>query len=169
MENNKEKFHLRLNLFDGIVLVLAVLVAGFLIWSRVKPNTPDPEAPVSSTLEYVVRFQRWPEGDSKLIQEGDQLKDNVKNMALGTVKSIEVVPATAEVFNSDEDRFDRALVPGCEDILVTVESDRVSMEDGKIMLDGGVQLRVGTTLYIRGPGYMAGGPVLSIERAEEVA
>ena len=32
MEQNTQKFRLKLNLFDGIVLVLAVAVAAFLLW-----------------------------------------------------------------------------------------------------------------------------------------
>ena len=168
MENKNEKFHLRLNLFDGIVLVLAVLVAGFLVWNHMKP-ADSAESPETARMEYVVRFQRWPEGSSQLVQVGDKLLDNVKNFSLGTVKAVEAVPATGEAFNEAEKRFDRAEAPGFEDVLVTVESEHITVNEDKIMVDGGVQLRVGTTLYIRGNGYMASGPVVSIERAEEVA
>ena len=168
MENKNEKFHLRLNLFDGIVLVLAVLVAGLLIWSRMKPATPA-EDPKTSTLEYVVRFQRWPESTVDMVKEGDKLVDNVKNFNLGTIQSVEVVPATGEVFNENKKSFDRAEVPGYADILVTVVSDAATVGPDMIKLDGGVQLRVGMPLYIRGQGYMASGPVVSIQRAEEVA
>ena len=168
MENNNEKFRLRLNLFDGIVLVLAVVVAGLLVWNHLKPETPEQD-PASSTLEYVVRFQRWPDSTVDMVKEGDKLVDNVKNFELGTVKSVEVVPATGEVFNENEKRFHRAEVPGYKDILVTVVSDSAFVAPDMIKLDGGVQLRVGMPLYIRGQGYMASGPVVSIERAEEVA
>ena len=168
MENKNENFRLRLSLFDGIVLVLAVVVAGLLVWNHMKPETPAEETQ-STTLEYVVRFQRWPEGNSELIQVGDELMDNVKNFSLGKIKSFEVVPALGEVFNEAGKCFEQAQVPGSEDILVTVESDSVTLTDGKLMVDGGVQLRVGMPLYIRGRGYMASGPVLSIQRIEEVA
>ena len=168
MENNNEKFRLRLNLFDGIVLVLAVVVAGLLVWNHLKPETPA-EDPNTTTLEYVVRFQRWPDSTVDMVHEGDKLVDNVKNFSLGTVKSVEVVPATGEVFNEADKCFDRAEVPGYSDLLVTVVSDAASIGTDMIKLDGGVQLRVGMSLYIRGQGYMASGPVLSIQRAEEVA
>lgn len=168
MENNNEKFRLRLNLFDGIILVLAVVVAGLLVWNHLKPENPA-EDPKTSSLEYVVRFQRWPESTVDMVKEGDKLVDNVKNFNLGTIKSVEVVPATGEVFNQNAKRFDRAEVPGYNDLLVTVVSDAASVGPDMIKLDGGVQLRVGMPLYIRGQGYMASGPVVSIERAEEVA
>ena len=168
MENKNEKFRLRLNLFDGIVLVLAIVVAGLLVWNRVKPETPADESTTSS-LEYVVRFQRWPDSTVELVKEGDKLADNVKNFNLGTVKSVEVVPATGEVFNENGPCFDRAEISGYSDLLVTVVSDSASVAPDMIKLDGGVQLRVGMPLYIRGQGYMASGPVIAIQRAEEVA
>ena len=168
MENNNEKFRLRLNLFDGIVLVLAVIVAGLLVWNHLKPETPA-EDDKTSTLEYVVRLQRWTNDTVDMIHEGDKLVDNVKNFELGTVKSVEVIPATGEVFNENDKCFDRAEVPGYSDILVTVVSDSAAVGSDMIKLDGGVQLRVGMSLYIRGQGYMGSGPVVSIERAEEVA
>ena len=34
----KSKFRLRLNLFDGIVLVLALAAAAFLLWRMAKPG-----------------------------------------------------------------------------------------------------------------------------------
>ena len=38
MEENKYKFRLRLNLFDGIILVVALAVAAVLLWMAVKPQ-----------------------------------------------------------------------------------------------------------------------------------
>lgn len=35
MEPNKPKFRFRLNLFDSIVLVLALAVGAFLVWSAI--------------------------------------------------------------------------------------------------------------------------------------
>ena len=40
MEQNTPKFRLRLNLFDTIVLVLALAVGAFLLWRAVKPAAP---------------------------------------------------------------------------------------------------------------------------------
>ena len=40
MEQNTPKFRLRLNLFDGIVLVAALAVAAVLLWMNFKPAAP---------------------------------------------------------------------------------------------------------------------------------
>ena len=167
MENNKEKFHLRLNLFDGIVLVLAVLVAGFLIWNHMKPSNPA-EDPSMTELEYTVIFQRWPEGDSQRIHVGDALQDNVKNAELGEVVSVQAVPAKAEILDQENGRYVKAEVPGYEDVYVTIRTACTEEEYG-FMLEGGLPIRVGAALTVRGAGYMANGPVFSVERVEEAA
>lgn len=164
MEHNKPKFRLRLNLFDGIVLVLALCVGALLLWMALKPSTGEQSAaPTSSTVRYTVRFQRWPEGTSSIIEAGDQIVDNIKNYAMGTVVSYETVPAVNQVLDSVNHKYVQAEVEGFEDILVTVESPCTESDQGFI-LGGGYELRVGVTTYIKGEGYMASGPVVSVER-----
>ena len=124
-------------------------------------ETADPA--VTSTVRYTVRFQRWAEGSSSLIEVGDKLTDNIKNYAMGTVVSCEAVPAVAQVLDQEERRYVDAPIEGYEDILVTVESPCTESDAG-ILLDGGYALRVGITTYIKGEGYMASGPVVAVER-----
>ncbi len=45
MEHNTSGFRLRLNLFDGIVIVLALAVGAFLAWTALKPAAPSPPTP----------------------------------------------------------------------------------------------------------------------------
>ena len=165
MEHNTPKFRLRLNLFDGIVLVLALAVGALVLWTALRPAASAGEAASSSTatVRYTVRFQKWIEGTSALIQPGDKLVDNIKNYSLGSVVSSEVVPAQTLLLNQELRQFTLAEIPGYEDILVTVESP-CTITDEAITLDGGYALRVGGTTYIRSEGYMASGPVVAIER-----
>ena len=164
MERNTPSFRLRLNLFDAIILILALVVGGVLAWLALRPaaqETADPA--VTSTVRYTVRFQRWAEGSSSLIEAGDKLTDNIKNYAMGTVVSCEAVPAVTQVLDQEERRYVDAPIEGYEDILVTVESPCTESDAG-ILLDGGYALRVGITTYIKGEGYMASGPVVAVER-----
>ena len=90
MEHNTSGFRLRLNLFDGIVIVLALAVGAFLAWTALKPAAPVPADPtVQATVRYTVRFQRWVPGTSALISEGDQIADNIKNFEIGHVVAVE--------------------------------------------------------------------------------
>ena len=164
MEQNNHKFRLRLNLFDGIILVLALAVGALLLWTALKPDTPaEGSTSAAATVRYTVRFQRWPAGNSGMIEAGDTLVDNIKNYELGKVLSYEVVPATMRALDQDSRRYVQAAIEGYEDILVTVEAPCTVNEKG-FLLDGGYALRVGLVTYIKGEGYMASGPVISIER-----
>ena len=167
MEHNTPKFRLRLNLFDGIVLILALAVGGLLLWMALKPAAGEQSAsPTASTVRYTVRFQKWIEGTSSLIESGDKLVDNIKNYELGSVVSSEVVPAQSLQLDHNSRQYVLTTIPGYEDVLVTVESP-CTITDEAITLGGGYALRVGGTAYIRGEGYMASGPIVAIEREGE--
>jgi len=162
----EQKFRFRLNLFDGIVLALALAVAVFLGYKTLKPApaVEDAGAPAPSSVTYVVRFQKMIEGTETLVEPGDKLTDNIKNYALGTVVSTEVQPARTRVVDEFGKQVLMAEVPGHVDLYVTVRSDSATLGDNAVVLDGGYNLRVNTTAYIRGEGYMASGPIISIER-----
>lgn len=102
MEENKYKFRLRLNLFDGVILVVALAVAAVLLWMAVKPQAVSNESSTAAaTVRYTIRFQRWIEGTGSIIQPGDKLVDNIKNNELGQV-----------VFHPGGPRPDTASGPG---------------------------------------------------------
>ena len=169
MEQNNGKFRLKLNLFDGIVLIAALAVGAFLLWNAFKPASAASSgtaSPSTSTVRYTIRFQRLMEGTGSLIQPGDALVDTIKNYNLGTVVSVEIVPVQSQVLDHDNREYVLADIAGYEDALVTVESTCTDSND-TLLLDGGYTLRVGGTAYIRGEGYMGSGPIISIEREEQ--
>ena len=162
MEQNTQKFRLKLNLFDGIVLVLAVAVAAFLLWRAMKPAVQVPMDPsVTSTVRYTVRFQRWTPGTSALIQAGDR----IKNYEIGQVVSAEAEPARIQVLDTQNRRYVWAEMNGFEDVLVTIEAP-CTVSDAAITVGGGYELRVGSTGYFRGEGYMGSGPIVAIEEVQ---
>lgn len=159
----QKKFRLRLNLFDGIVLVLALAVGAFLLWTAVKPKVPDEAAPVStSSVRYTVRLQRCIPGTSELIRTEDEIADNIKNYVVGKVVDVEAVPYRRRVLDRENLRSVWAESDQYEDILLTLGAP-CQITDSAITVDGGYQLRVGTTAYLRGPGYMGSGPIVAIE------
>ena len=58
------QFRLRLNLFDGIVLVLALSAAVFLMWRFTRPAAASGDGVSSASVQYTVCFQRWPAGSA---------------------------------------------------------------------------------------------------------
>ena len=159
----EKKFRFRLNLFDGIVLVLALCVGIFLAYNVLKPAPAEEEigTPAVSTVRYTVRFQKMLGGAGSLVEPGDVLIDNIKNYKLGTVVSAEVVPAIHQDVDQINKKVVRSVIEGYEDVIVTVEAP-CTMGDF-LMLDGGYALRVNGIMYIKGEGYMASGPVENIE------
>ena len=166
MEQNTPKFRLRLNLFDTIVLVLALAVGAFLLWRAVKPAAPvqaDPTA--TSTIRYTVRFQRWIPGTSEIIKPGDRIADNIKNYEVGHVVSAQAVPALVQTPDRESRRWVWAELEGFEDVLVTLEVPAKASESN-IMANGKYVLRVGSMVYLRGEGYMGSGPIVALEEME---
>ena len=162
-----QKFRFKLNLFDGIVLVAALAVAAFLAFTALKPAAPAAEestAPAASSVVYTVKFHKMIEGTETLVEVGDQLVDNIKNYKLGTVIATEAEPARTRAVDEFGKQVLMAEIPGCVDLYVTVRSDAATLGDNAVVLDGGYSLRVNSTAYIRGEGYMASGPIINIER-----
>ena len=91
--------------------------------------------------------------------------DNIKNYELGSVVSTETVPAQSLQLDHNSREYVLTTIPGYEDVLVTVESP-CTITSEAVTLDGAYALRVGAVAYIRGEGYMASGPIVSMERED---
>lgn len=165
MEQKPEKFRLRLNLFDSLIILLALAVGAVLLWTTLKPApAPDTEA-ASTTVRYTIRFQRWMEGTSSAIHEGARLTDSIRNYELGNVVSAQAVPAVGLRVNHEKREYVLATMSGYEDVIVTVESPCVITEEA-ITLQDGYALRVGALVYIQGDGFLTTGYVIGIERED---
>ena len=163
MEQNNHKFRLRLNLFDAVVLLVILVAGAALVWFGLRGSA---DAVSQETVRYTVLFQRMREGSGALVQPGDQLVDTIKNYRMGTVVSTEITQAQIQTFDQEEGVFRMVDVPGYEDVYVTVDSPCTTTVE-ELLLDGGYDLRVGQTTYVRGPGYMGSGPVTEIVREVE--
>ena len=164
MEENKG-FRLKLNLFDGIVILAALAVGAVLLYMNLKPAAPagDTSAPAAATTQYTISLQKTLPGTGELIEAGDALVDVVKNFELGTVVSATVMPATDSIINEEAKAYVTAEIPGYEDIEIVVESS-VTYGEENILVGSGYKLRVGEKIYVRGPGYLGSGEVYAIER-----
>ena len=164
MEQNKKGFRLHLNLFDAIVILAALGVAGVLLWSQLKPAAPT-AAPAAQKVQYTIVLQKTVPGTGEQVQAGDRLVDTVKNYELGNVVSAETVPAQDFAIDTENGCYVLADVPGKEDVYITVESSAVISDDA-VTVGSGYAVRVGDDIYVRGPGYLGSGRVYAIERGE---
>ena len=164
-QKNSGKFRLRLNLFDCIVIALALLVGGVLLLSRMQGAENSAEVPESERIRYTICLKKTVDGTSELIKVGDPLVDNQKNNDLGEITQVRVENATAVILDQVNGTYNKAEIPGYTDIYVTMESTATIQED-QILVGSGHVLRVGEAIYVKGPGYTASGSVYAIERGE---
>lgn len=162
MEQNKKTFGLRLNLFDTIVIVAALLVGGILLWMQMKPAAPD-AAPAAEKLRFTIVLEKTVPGTGSQVENGDLLVDTIKNYEIGNVVSSKTVPAQDFALDEASGCYVLADVPEKEDIYITVESNAV-VTDESVTVGTGYVLRVGEWIFVRGPGYLGSGKVYAIER-----
>ena len=164
MSSDKPKFRLRLNLFDALVLVLALAAAAFLAWRFLTPDTaPLGDSAQGGTVRYTLRIGPWVEGTGELVEEGDLLIDNVRNYELGNVTGCRTEPSVELILDETNHRYILADLAGYEDAYLTVESPCSATEEN-ITVGGGYVIQVGKTVYVRGEGYLGTAVITEIER-----
>ena len=97
-----KKRRIRLNLFDGIVILAALAIGGVMLWMQMKPAaSAENGEPAAASMRYTILLQKTVPGTGALVESGDELVDVVKNMALGNVVSATVMPATDSIIDED--------------------------------------------------------------------
>lgn len=162
---NKKSFSLRLNLFDCIVIFAALIVGGVLLWSKMQPADPTADTTETEPIRYTLCLYKTMSGTGELVKPGDELLESTKNIDLGKVVDVRVENATGITLNQITGVYSEEEIPGYEDIYVTMESTAV-MEENRILVGEGREIRVGDVVYVKGPGYMASSTVYAIERGE---
>lgn len=167
MSDNTPKFRFKFNLFDTIVLILAIIVVGVLLWSHFGGAS---FAKKGMDVRYTIRINAAVKGTGALMAAGDELNDNIKNYKLGTVVSSRSEPSLRRLLDEINRKYVMSEMPGYEDIYIDVISGGSYSKDSygkeKILLSDGYELRVGDAIYVRGPGYLGSGVVYAIERGD---
>ena len=164
MEQHNRPFRLRLNLFDGIVLAVILVVGLFLLWTFFRPE-PEADNVDWVPVRYSVHIDQVLEGTSQLIQPGDPLEYTLEEAQLGTVVSVESSPCVTTGLDEESLTTVEAVLPGYESIDLVVDA-MCEEEDYCLRAGGVVVLRTGDQLYIRGSQFAAVGTITDIERSE---
>lgn len=162
----KKNFRFKLNLFDGIVLVIGLCLVAVLGWMTLKPAAADTASPTTQTIRYTVCLSEALEGTGEYVRPGSTLFDSIKNYNLGTIESVEVRPARIVTLDEENKQVVYSEVDGYEDVYITVVAP-CTLGSNAVVLDGGYSLRVNAVAYLRGEGFVGYGPVISIERGEQ--
>lgn len=161
-----KKIRLRLNLFDGIILALALIAAAVLAWLALNPTPTKEDNVTRGTVQYTVRLSCVPEGFNSFVQVGDKVTDNIKNRPMGEITGIAVEPGKVSVNNMEARRQVLAKAEGYEDVLITIQASCEINPYGVTVEEDDCPIRVGEMAYLRGDGYMGSGMVEAIEIIE---
>jgi len=165
MENNVKKEKRRLlTAFDIVIIaVVVVLAALFLIWQAAKNAAPASGGDAASgTIVYTLELNNFENSDS--LSVGDRLFETVKNTEVGVVRSFEIVPQ--KVWQNDlETGGMKVTETGQHTAHLTIEVPCTVTDSTIATKAGAVELRVGRSLGVNGPGYWGAGFIIAIERS----
>ena len=166
----KKRWKLKFNLFDGIVILLALAIAvGAVTYVRRRSAASAPEGTQTSgavqvTVRYTLEIEQAYDAAAALAREGDELYERTKKQYLGKVESLEILPATVLAKDTVNGRFLFTEVPGRSNIKMQVTTQGIRTEEGTT-LDSGLEIRVGDSFRVCGPGYYGTGYVTHMERS----
>lgn len=158
---NERKFRFKdlFNLFDVVVLLVAVALGAILLLASRGSDKSE------TTVRYTVEFTNMQNNTAELLQVGDELEDRVKKYDLGTIISVEVGPTVNyladQVNGGSHDQLSKTL----QTATVVIEAPASETEQ-EILVSGGYEIKIGTGVSAKGPGYSCYGTVLAIELVE---
>lgn len=153
-----EKKKFKINIFDIIIVVLVLAVAGGLYAYTHRDTVIE-----TKKLEYVVEINDCAEGFSENIKIGAKITDGLKNYNMGTVTEVSAEPYTVSVANTDEGRFVESEVGGRERVLLTISAN-VTETDSNYAVDGYYVVKAGKEVFVRGEGFAGEGYIVSVKR-----
>lgn len=148
----------RLNLFDIIIVIIIIAVAGGLYVFTHKDTVVE-----TKVLRYQVELTECPLGLSEKISVGDKLTDNVKNYYMGKVAAVEANPCKKLGEDRENGQIRESIVPEVENIIITVEAN-VTESASDLRVDGNYVVKGGKEVSVKGKGYGGKGYIITVER-----
>jgi hypothetical protein len=163
-EQKPNKFKFRINIFDVIIIAVAI-AAGFLLLRLSNADggggtALNPGAAV--TARYTLELGNLPVGTAELIKPGDKLTDIILKRTIGNVVSVTSSPYYMGSKDYYTGNMILTTVPEREAAYIIVEL--AAIDSGNEVAAGGFPVRAGTQLSVSGPGYAGVGMIVDVER-----
>lgn len=162
---NKEKAnktHRRFNLLDIliIIIVVALIGGGWYVYSRYTEGLNQNKRAV----EYQVELKGVDQSFVDAINQGDPLRESIKGNNLGHVAS-KIAMAASNV-NTDFliGKYVEVPVPDKLDVILNITSEAEVSE--KSIVVGGLEIKIGQKIFVKGKGYAKEGYLLNIDIKE---
>ena len=164
MEDNptKRKIKWRLNLFDVIFIICALIVAVLILNYAGRSDGGIVSSGSSEPIVYTIELQGMSGDAAYMINPDDSLVDKIEKRPIGTVVSVEITPSMISQKNLLTGERIITEQPNKMDAVIVVAAD-ASVTESQISI-GGFVVRVGLWVSINGPLYNGNGYIIDIER-----
>ena len=157
---DKKTFRPRFNLFDVVIILLALAVVGAALLLRDRSTGADTTR-ATVPIRYTVEVTRAPQDMANQIRVGDNIYRSTDSAYMGKIVDVRSVPHTENEYLPEAGRFVRYEIPESFDIYVTVEGQ--GYWNGKDIFVEDVSPKICGEMYIKGKGFARLGFVCGLD------
>ncbi len=161
MNTQNKKMPLRLNIFDVLLILLAVIIiAAGAVLVLYNPDAGDEEHP-DKRVQYTVIVKDMPTDLVINTKPGDLAIDTVNLGPIGEVVSVNIIGAEFDAFNHET----QSIVHGAYEDLISAEfTFETDVTHGDIAYQvGPVNIAIGAQIYFRTPSFLGYGYIIDIK------
>lgn len=149
--------------FVDVLIILAVVAVLVVFSFYATGKWEDNNGGTTQTMTYTVEVSNVDESVAQQFKVGDALRDSRKDTAIGTITKIDgVTPYETPSANEEDGTFVLGQKPGKYTVTFEVESG-YQLANNSVTI-GDVEIKVGTSLIVKGNGYAADALVLGVNR-----
>lgn len=162
MNNSKGKLFGIFNSIDIVIIIAiaAIIGGGIYAYGRYQDNHNSNRG----TVEYQVEIKGVDEKFVSAINNGDFIRESVKGNNLGRVAGKSYTPASninADFLNG---KYVISEMPGKLDLVLKLTAD--AEITSKSITVGGLEIRIGQKIYVKGKGYAGEGYIINVNIKE---
>ncbi|MDF2521896.1 MAG: hypothetical protein K0R84_2524 [Clostridia bacterium] len=162
MRNSKGKLFGVFNIIDILIIIIIAVIIGGGIYAY--KEYQESLSTNIKTVEYSVEIKGVDEKFVNAINNGDLIRESVKGNSLGSVSGKSFVPSTNIYSDYLNGKYVVSQVPGKLDLILTLTSD-AQVTDRSVSV-GGLEIRIGQKIYVKGKGYAGEGFVINMNIKE---
>lgn len=153
------------NLFDLLVVVVALAAAAALVGLRLWQSRPPENAGEPVTVRYTVDLNEMTLTAAQSIQPGHELIEPSLGKPVGVVESVEVHPT--RILSRDQNTGEQRYVEMPESYTATIVlTADASEHETNFTTENGLVVRVGAYVRLIGPNYFGVGYIVNMERSD---
>lgn len=158
---DKKTFRPHFNIFDVVIILLAVAVVGAAMLLRNRSTGGETTARATVPIRYTVELSRAPKDMVNQIRVGDDIYRSTDSAYMGKIVDVRHTAHQENEYAISASGFVRYEVPESDDIYITVEGQ--GYWTGKDLIVEGVSPKVCGEMYVKGKGFARLGFVVSID------